>query len=185
LLHDTTGEADKKLRGWEKSAKLKAAEATVSYYTRKGKNLPSEHRHQREFIDREGSSIKSDRFSFWGQTTHPNRWTNRSLETDVQEADKLDALELEEIYQVEYRRMNWFAHGSGLTGIRDFSANSFFDLCGLAFGSCQKLAMMISKSALKAYGYFQELDIYDKRWDEINRKIMLHIKDFLPEEPQA
>ncbi len=99
--------------------------------------------------------------------------------TDVREADRLEPSNLEEFYEVEYRRMNWFTHGSALMGTRDLSSDSFLDLSGLAYASCQRLGILAAKITLQALGLFKQ-GIYSSKWEEVNRNIVLHIQKFLP-----
>lgn len=180
LLHDETDEVDKKIRAWEQSAKLKAAEEAVKYFTDKKLLVPDKCKHQQNFVNTHQAQIRSQRQRFWGQTKHPSRWTNKSLEHDVKATDNLEGTDLEELYQLEYRRMNWFAHGSGLAGSRELDADCFFNLCGLAYDSCTKLAMLCSKVTLKAFGYFDRAGVYVARWEEVSRNIQMIIAPFLP-----
>jgi hypothetical protein len=179
LLHDASRETDLKIKVWEESAKLKAAILVIEYYKDKNLSLPSECRHQEGFVKKFRQTIEGDRQKWWGKNFHPNRWTGNNLLIDVQEADRLEGSVLEEIYQVEYRRMNWFAHGSGLTGMRYFKEESFLNLCGLSFSFCQKLSLLIAKIVLKAFGYFEK-DVYKSRWEEVNRNIESFLHSFLP-----
>ncbi len=180
LLHDTTGEVDKKIRAWEESAKLKAAKAVINYFKNKQIKIPSDCKAQENFIQNNETIIENQRKFHWNKTTHPDRWTNNSLEIDVKNADSLHRTNLEELYALEYRRMNWFTHGSGLTGMRNLDLEGFYNVCGLAYAACGKLGLLCAKLNLEAFGYFQFNGIYTERWNQINKNIEAHLFQFLP-----
>ena len=124
ISSDALSDGLRRLEYWELSAKLKAAEATVQYISRKrGETGPPE-QPLVEFIEEHKERLEASRLELWpirgkpGKGKHPNRWTGRDLLSDIREADRLQGTELEEYYEIEYRRMNWNVHGSSLVGVR-------------------------------------------------------------------
>lgn len=163
LSYDKTDASAFRMRQWEVSAKLKSAKAIVSYFkTRARAPVPDEYQPQVEFIEREEASVEMIRAGLWpytgpdpkrqGTGSHPDRWTGKNLSTDVLAADRLHGGEIkkilgtsiEEFYAIEYRRLNWSVHGSGLAGVWNLPPEAFYAVCGLAFVWCVRLAMICS-----------------------------------------
>lgn len=180
LLHHDKSDGYLRMRAWEESAKLKAAERIIQYYAEKGEALPEHFDAQMKFIATDKTTIMSQRQQFWCQDTHPNtRWTNCMLDKDVEHADSLEGTNLKTIYCTEYQRMNWMTHGSGLTGLRYMEPSGFMNLCGLSYAACNDLALLCAKMTLKEFGYWKS-GVYIDRWEEINERIQRHIAPFLP-----
>lgn len=173
LVYDIGSSSDDKIRVWERSAKLKSALCVVKYFSEKGLAIPDYCKPQEYFVNLHNSDILNERKRCWNSEQHPDRWTGpgRSLQHDVKEADKLHPSGLVELYELEYRRYNWFAHGSGLTAIREMESVAYFHLCGSSYSACSKLAMLCAELALNALGFFQFSDIYRERWQEVSRVI--------------
>src|SRR5947209_8335364 len=82
------------------------------------------------------TAIETQRSALWNGR-HPNRWTDRNLQADVIEADRFLGGEirnelghsLSEYYETEYRRMNWYVHGSALASMRGLSPETFVCVC--------------------------------------------------------
>jgi hypothetical protein len=128
LYHFSPRDAVERIEAWERSAKLKAAEAAVNYARKVGRETRPRYVQMAEFIESEGDSIRRMRVRFWpsprtrGLGRHPDRWTDRNLLEDCREADRLQGLRLEEFYETTYRQMNWSIHGSGFASTRGIDA---------------------------------------------------------------
>lgn len=178
LLHNDKSDGHLKMMAWEESAKLKAAERVLEYYTERGEELPEHCGAQKEFVEKNKATILRQRQQFWSLNTHPRtRWTNNMLDKDVEVADSLEDTNLTQIYRTEYQRMNWMTHGSGLTGLRYLEPSGFMQFCGLSYAACGDLALLCAKMILKECGIWK---VYKDRWEEINKRIQMHIASFLP-----
>jgi hypothetical protein len=175
LLHgDKTGAAASAMYWWEESAKLKSAEAIVAYYSEK---VPDEYSPQIGFIANRRSKIEAQRKALW-KGRHPNRWTARYLRDDVREADRLLGGEirkelghtLTEYYETEYRRMNWYVHGSALASIRGLAPATFVCVCGLAFKACSDLAWLCTKLILTDFGFAKHLPGIEDQWEGLRQE---------------
>lgn len=97
---------------------------------------------------------------------------------DIKEVDKhfgtliKDELgkSLTEFYRTECNSMNWMVHGSALTGIRDFSTESFHCLCALSYKLCSDLAMLCVKIIFFDYGFITHYADTKKDWEELKNK---------------
>lgn len=131
LYYSSPVDSVERIEAWERSAKLKAAEAAVDYASRVGRSGQERFRQMVDFVDREATSIRALRVRFWfdpkrpGHGRHPNRWSDRNLLEDCRRADELRGLKLEEFYETYYRQMNWNIHGSAFAGIRGFGTSGF------------------------------------------------------------
>ncbi len=180
LLHHDKADGYLKMRAWEESAKLKAAEKVLRYYGEQGLALPDHYHAQKAFIDKDKEAIVHKRQQFWAKVNHPVcRWTGNRLNTDVEIADSHENTKLTEIYCTEYQKMNWMTHGSALAGLRHMEPSGFMNLCGLSYAACGKLALLCAQMALKKFGFWKE-GIYRGRWEDINRRIERHMASFLP-----
>lgn len=187
LSYDKTDYSVLKMKWWEKSAKYKAAESLVKYYQNIGETVPDEYQAERDFVIMNKKEIETKRLELWpnkeNKPRHPqNRWTgNPNLFEDIKEVDEIfgalikDELgkSLIEFYRTEYNRMNWMVHGSALTGIRDFSTESFHGLCALAYKNCSDLAMLCIKIIFFDYDFITHYPDAKKDWEELKNKRIL------------
>ena len=165
------------MRWWEESAKLKSSEALETYY---GGEVPSEYTPQVEFFKNRKDAIKAQRTALW-KGEHPNRWTGRSLLADVIEADRVLGEKirkelgesLREYYETEYRRMNWYVHGSALASVRGLAPKTFVCVCGLAFKACSDLAWFCTKLILTDFGFAKHLPGIEDQWESIRQQRLL------------
>lgn len=113
-----------RIEAWERSARLKAADAAVTYALRNGREADGVYLQMANFVRQDGEDIMQTRARLWpdpkkpGRGRHPERWSNRNLLEDCREADKFHGLMLEEFYETYYRRMNWSIHGSAFASMR-------------------------------------------------------------------
>jgi hypothetical protein len=153
----------KRLLAWEKSAKLKHAEALAAYLVRTNSKPTEEQEITVAFASREKNRIESLRRTFgWtrkdGSTIHPERWTKRNLSEDAKLADKLGhSFRFEHFYETEYRRLCWLVHGSALA-VRAIPADHFPGIAGLLFPACGDLGLFCSELVLKHLGVWTEID---------------------------
>jgi hypothetical protein len=145
LHHDKTTHSAYWMEQWELSAKLQVAECLINYFRRMGQPVPPEHKAEKEFVQQNQASIRTQRFSLWPSCKgrHPSRWTGQAnLLSDIREADRLQGTKLEEFYETRYRQICWDIHGSGLASVRGLQKSSFDAKCGLAYKACGDFAML-------------------------------------------
>lgn len=178
LLHeDRTNATASRMWWWEESAKLKSAEAIATYYSG---DVPDEYTPQVEFIKNRKTAIQDQRTALWNGG-HPNRWTARNLQEDVKEADRVLGEEvrkglgstLTEYYETEYRRMNWYVHGSALASVRGLAPSTFQCVCGLAFKACSDLAWFCTKLILTDFGFMEHLPGIQDAWESLREQRLL------------
>lgn len=178
ILHHDDTDGYLKMRAWEESAKLKAAEKVVRYYNENKMSIPANCNPQKIFIDNNKAEIVQQRMKYWSRSNHPDgRWTGHKLDVDVKSADAKEGSRLAETYDTEYQRMNWFTHGSALAGLRHMEPADFMNYCGLSYAACGDLALLCAKISLKAFNIWE---IYKDRWAEIDRNITMHMAKFVP-----
>jgi hypothetical protein len=182
LLHgDKTEAAASRMYWWEESAKLKSAEAIVAYYS---KGVPDAYSPQIGFIANRKAMIEAQRTALWNGR-HPIRWTDRNLLEDVREADRVPGAEvgkerghtLTEYYETEYRRMNWYVHGSALASVRGLAPATFVCVCGLAFKACSDLAWLCTKLILTDFGFAKHLPGIEDQWEGLRQERLLAYGD--------
>lgn len=126
LAHNEPQDVVERILAWEDSAKLKAAEAAVSYLERSSSSDAEYQKIFSGFIATRGADIRAARHRYWPpHYRHPDRWSAHNLLEDCRRADKLEALGLEAFYETQYRQMNWRIHGSGFAGIRGLEIGGF------------------------------------------------------------
>lgn len=124
LYHSVPPDAVERMGEWERSARLKAAEAAVTYAQSKGREADGLYLQMADFVQRESEAIREARARLWPDSKqtakgrHPERWSDRNLLEDCRVADRLEPLMLEEFYETYYRRMNWSIHGSAFASMR-------------------------------------------------------------------
>lgn len=176
LYHSSKDSVSEVIFAWEESYKLKSAEKNVDAI--EAGKIPKNGYYpiQKQFILTEKSRIDALRLSHgWinkkGQPKHPNgRWSKKKLEQDVVKAYELDQhLGLLEIFIANYTRLNWYTHGSGLTGIRSLDEQSFLSAFALSHKACGELSIQAGKMILKEYGFFEAGygDTWNSRLKEI------------------
>jgi hypothetical protein len=174
LLHnDKTKTSIRMMLYWDRSQKLHAGETMVEYYKKRNLPIPDVIEDVAEFVQNKKARIQKKRLALWNTIRHPSRWTgNRSLLADVIEADRqygsaISAdlkMTLEEYYETEYRRLNWFVHGSGLTGIMKLEPEIYYSICGVAFKWCSDMAMLCTKIIFTDYGLVDHLPGLKDKW---------------------
>lgn len=169
LHHDRAKLTPAMIVAWERSAKLKAAERTKRCF--EGRAIPEEHQERLAFIDREGDSIRAERASVWpGRTkphSHPERWTDRSLDRDAQSADAFGGYGLRDYYDGRYAELCWGTHGSGLAGVRSIPESHFPAIVAFAFQDAARLGTLASELALR---YFNKFDsILEERFKQLEK----------------
>lgn len=159
LLHHLADAAGQ-MRDWEDSAKLKHAEAIARYI---GTGTPdAESRHAITFAQREAARVNAARIARgWtrsnGDPRHPDRWTTRNLGDDAKRADGFEPnVNLERAYELSYRKMCWYVHGSGAVGLTSIGAANFPALGGLMFHTCSQLVVTHAKLLLKYTGLWDQ-----------------------------
>jgi hypothetical protein len=175
---------------WEQSAKLKAAEALVRYYTTAGRAVPDTYEAQVEFIQRKKTIVEQQRTALWNMTKHPQRWTGRSdMSVDAKEADgyrsndiaeDLDS-SLLEFYETQMRRMHMTAHGSGLAIERYLSREGFYVLCGLGYKWSTDLALFCTKLILKDFRFSTHLPTLKDEWNRVKADRLLIYDEYRPD----
>jgi hypothetical protein len=186
LSYDKTDSSILKMTWWEDSAKYKAAETIVGFYQNIGKVVPGEYQLQLDFVTKNKKEVEKKRLELWpnkkDKLRHPTRWTGHpNLFEDIKIVDKFfGALikkelgkSLTEFYKTEYNTMNWMIHGSALTGIRDFSIESFHCLCALSYKLCSDLAMLCIKIIFIDYDFITHYPDLKKDWEELRNKRIL------------
>lgn len=187
LSYDKTDSSILKMNWWEKSAKYKAAKTFVNFYQSIGEAVPDEYQSILDFVTKNKKEIETKRLELWpnkkNTPRHPqNRWTGQpNLFEDIKKVDKHfgDLIKeelgksLTEFYRTEYNRMNWMIHGSALTGIRDFSTESFHCLCFLSYELCSDLAMLCIKIIFFDYDFITHYPDSKKDWEELKNKRIL------------
>lgn len=166
LVADTSGDAIERMLAWERSSMLKYAERAVGYVDRTSGPTPDVGP-MRTFIATERTAIVAARAKYWpnkhGDGTHPMRWTGKNLGEDCKVADtkrhpevvkRWPAPGFESVYELEYARLCWFTHGSGLPGMRSMGAETFHAMCALAYLNAQHLA---ASTGLVAALHFKHL----------------------------
>lgn len=164
LLHrDPTDESALKIGAWAQSAQLKYLKQSHDF-TRRRDATPATVPYDSHFIQHHQTNIEETRKRLWpskSQTSrHPERWTGRrSLLEDVREADRVLAEEirrfvrggLEEFYECNYRRLNWFVHGSGYTGYSyyPYLTQVLYLTCSTGHDDCVYLGLLCSHIYLK------------------------------------
>jgi Family of unknown function (DUF5677) len=150
-------EDHERVLAWERSVKLKHAEALLAYLARSNGNSPAEHPSVVEFVAREKKEIERLRKKLgWirkdGTARHPERWTNRALSDDAKRVDKLGyAFGFENFYETEYRKLCWHVHGSALP-LRSVAFEHFPGIAGLIFPACGDLGLVASEIVLRHLG---------------------------------
>jgi hypothetical protein len=169
-------DAAAQLRDWEDSAKLKQAEGIARFI---GTGTPdAESRHAIAFAQREAARINAARVARgWtkkqnGAPLHPDRWTTRTLGDDAKRADGFEPdADLERAYELSYRKMCWYVHGSGAVGLNSIGADNFPGLGGLMFHTCTKLVVTHAKLLLKYAGLWGTA--YEGRtWPELFEELL-------------
>jgi len=187
LSYDKTDSSLLKMKWWEKSAKYKAAETFVNYYQSHGAAVPDEYQSLLDFVTSNKKEIEKKRLELWPTKNNkpkhpPNRWIGQpTLFEDIKiVGENYGALIKEELgmslteyYRTEYSRMNWMVHGSALTGIREYSTESFHGLCALAYKNCSDLAMLCIKFIFFDYDFITHYPDAKKDWEELKNKRIL------------
>lgn len=146
---------------WERSVKLKHAEALLAYLARSNANAPAEHPSVVAFVTREKQDIEKLRKKLgWvgkgGASRHPDRWTNRPLPEDAKRVDRLGhGFGFEHFYETEYRKLCWHVHGSALPQ-RSIPFEHFPGIAGLIFPACGDLGLVASEIALRHFGIWSK-----------------------------
>jgi hypothetical protein len=159
LHHDRANHTPVKMLAWERSAKLKAAERTQRCFA--GRAVPPEHQPRIDFVNNQGVAIRAERAATWpGRArpdSHPDRWTDRSLEADAEAADRLGGYGFRDYYDGRFAELCWGTHGSGLAGVRFISEEQFPGLIAFAFHDAAWLAVLVSELTLRYFGQFDAI----------------------------
>ena len=124
--------------------------------------------------DSQTSTIDEKTIERW-KRQHPQRWTNRSLRDDMKIVDehrrdwllKVFGLTLTEFYRAELSWINWYVHGSTLTGINNISDETFTRLCARCYEVSAYLGMIcahIIQSDYRLFELFPEMQI---EWERL------------------
>ncbi len=106
LHHSRADHPAAKMRAWEFSSKLKAAERTRDFYAAPGRTMPAHLDERLRFIDRHAAEIRADRITRWGSARHPERWTGgANLREDAATADTLRNYGFREFYDVRFAEL--------------------------------------------------------------------------------
>lgn len=179
LMHiDKTDSVCKRMRWWEESSKLKTAEALQRYYQTLDKPIPEEYDSEIEFIEKNKDKIELKRKQLWPNHRgkhHGNRWTGANLLEDSKLVDShirefiVDEFEmsLTEFYETEYRRLNWYVHGSALTGVAGLPFESFHRVCALSYKWSADLAMLCIKIVLTDFQFTKHCPSLIKKWKNL------------------
>jgi hypothetical protein len=195
LVHiDPTPASTERMRWWEESAKLKAAEAILTYFDQRHLHPPDVYQAQASFVANRKNEIEMQRQSLWpgrqDPRKHPDRWTgSRNLLQDVRVADqhyehviKQDlGTGLEEYYETEYRKMNFMVHGSTLAGFRNLKAETITYVCAISFKVCTELAMFCTKLALEDFGFADHVPALREEWERIRKDRLIAYAKYQPD----
>lgn len=182
LLHcDETDESVLKMLHWERSQKLHSAEGVITYCSKLGISISPDYDDLQHFITQNKAKVDKKRLALWPNAKqkpkHPQRWTgNASLLSDCLSADNCYghqiqhdlSVSLEHFYENEYRRMNWYIHGSGLTGTRNLPIAMYYWVSSLSCDWCCRLSMLITKVILAEYSAKEHLSFIEKKWQDID-----------------
>jgi hypothetical protein len=144
---------------WERSTKLQAAERTKRCFA--GRKVPKLYEDKVLFVDREGAAIRAERARVWPgrkkPQSHPDRWTGRSLERDVEAADSLGGYGFKDYYDGRYAELCWGTHGSGLAGVRFVALETYPWLIAQAFKDSAEFGALASELSLRYYDKFDAI----------------------------
>lgn len=181
LHHDKTNSSGWRMYWWGESAKMRAAEQVLKYYSDLGLPVPDRYDAQVEFCRDSKSSVDHMRKALWpnkrdpNRARHPSRWTgDGTLFDDVVKADELSGsafkAELDstlvEYYRTEYPKMNWRIH-SGAASFWNQPPQAFNLVVGFAFKWCADLAMLCTKIVLTDFGFDVALNELKDEWQDI------------------
>jgi hypothetical protein len=116
------------------------------------------------------------RKKLWGENRHPERWTgSRNLLFDIEEVDRfLGAViqagigkTLKEFYETEYRRLNWYIHGSGVAGYWNMPTRVFNLLCAAGYNMACDFGMLCVRIILTDYGFTSHLPDLENEWRKV------------------
>ena len=176
-----------RMYSWEQSAKLKAAEATLTYYSQADRSVPEIFAARVDFIRRKKKDVENQRRTFWS-STHPNRWTGSGLSVDAKRADELRAREISEdldtslleFYETQMRRMHMTVHGSALALERYLSPEGFHVVCVLAYKWSTDLAVFCTKLILTDLGFSTKLPELRDEWEKVKADRLVIYEDYRP-----
>jgi hypothetical protein len=154
---------------WERSTRLQAAERTKRCFA--GRKVPELYEPKVLFVDREGPAIRAERARVWPgrkkPERHPDRWTGRSLEQDVEAADALGGYGFKDYYDAQYAELCWGTHGSGLAGVRFVPREAYPWLIAQAFKDSAEFGALASELSLRYYDKFDA--IVQARFQELTQ----------------
>jgi hypothetical protein len=118
-------DAVKKIVTFSDVEKLRAARKIVKYKAANPSAALDATVHD-TFITNNARRIDAERAAVWPGMKKVEHWSARNL------ADRVALLKapFDEIYEVEYPRLSWYVHSSGLTGFVDLEARTFNQLAG-------------------------------------------------------
>jgi hypothetical protein len=180
--------APERMHWWEQSAKLKAAEAIIRYYSEAGLNVPNIYQFQQDFIMRNKTIVEQQRQALWNRPSHPERWTNSSLEVDARRADEFRSDDVQEelesslleFYQTQIRRMHLSVHGSGLANERYLDREGFYIMAGLSYKWSTDFALFCTKLILREYGFSEHLPELADEWRHLKAERLLIFDQYRP-----
>lgn len=165
-----------KLEAWERSAMLKQAEKMVHRAKeRAGQRRKAEKRGKKpppafqiipeyqRFIDREGKEIRDLRVQYWPDKhdpstgDHPNRWTDRDLACDADEAGKHGGKDLGDFYTEWHSQLCWAVHGSGAVGVGNLGTDLFPGYSAIALNHSARFGMRAARLVLGFLGAFDPI----------------------------
>ena len=177
---DKTDSACTKMHLWEESSKLKAAQLLQRYFQNINKPIPEEYHSKIEFIEKNKNRIEKKRIELWPQYkgSHPgNRWTGLNLLKDAKIVDGhmrdfiIDgfSMSLTEFYETEFRQINWYVHGSTLTGIKELPFESFHLICAQSYKWSADLAMLCIKIILTDFQFTKHCPSLQDEWKNLSK----------------
>jgi uncharacterized protein DUF5677 len=165
LAHNEPTDIVERIETWEASARLKAAEAGLSYLTRTKQQASPFFGLYSGYIQKEGPGIRVARQRLWPPDgRHPDRWSRRNLGDDCRGADRLENQGLEDFYETQYRQMNWNIHGSGFAGIRGLNVHGIDMIYTYSQAKSAEFALRATTIILQELGLLGALQ---KRFEQL------------------
>jgi hypothetical protein len=173
LHRDKSRKTVRKMLHFDRFQKFKAAAELVKFYG--SSSVPSQYEEIESFYKKRKYQVEKKKKELWPNNKSPMRWTGNSLLVDIKTADHMLGyaieeelrMSLEKFYETEYRRLNWYVHGSGLSGYWNIPANTFHLICGLGFYWSASFAMLCAKVVLTDFRVTTVLTNFDREWDRV------------------
>lgn len=139
-----------KIKAWEDSAMLNAAEKVHSYCNKNPGLDESEHAAALAYVRNHKDEVRRLRKQHWNHERHPQRWTGRTLGQDADVVDQHKSTKAySEYHHVRYPQVCLSVHGSGLASIRGRREQDYPGMCALAFVDVLRFSMFAGQQVLE------------------------------------